>query len=78
VARITAIWEYQQTFHQVFGQPPNGADLVRAITSHERTQVSFGSPFDHFIAGDRSAIDDSAKRGWSFSTPRVAAINATV
>src|SRR5439155_18328694 len=28
------------------------------------TQLSFDSPFDHFIAGDKNAIDDSAKRGW--------------
>jgi len=26
--------------------------------------VSFDSPFDHFIAGEKNAIDDSAKRGW--------------
>jgi cytochrome c peroxidase len=64
VARITAVKEYQQTFQEVFGRPPNGADLVRAIASYERTQVSFDSPFDHFIAGDQNAIDDSAKRGW--------------
>jgi len=64
VAGIAAIEEYQQAFHQVFGHTPNGADLVRAIASYERTQVSFDSPFDHFIAGDRNAIDDSAKRGW--------------
>jgi cytochrome c peroxidase len=37
---------------------------VRAIASYERTQVSFDSPFDHFIAGDNSAISESAKRGW--------------
>jgi cytochrome c peroxidase len=41
--------------------------LVRAIVSYERTQVSFDSPFDYFIAGDRNAIDDSAKRGWELS-----------
>jgi cytochrome c peroxidase len=64
VARIAAIEEYQQTFREVFGRSPNGPDLVRAIASYERTQVSFDSPFDHFIAGDRNAIDDSAKRGW--------------
>ena len=64
VARITAVKEYQQTFQEVFGRPPNSADLVRAIASYERTQGSFDSPFDHFIAGDQNAIDDSAKRGW--------------
>src|SRR5437588_3582286 len=37
---------------------------MRTIASYERTQLSFDSPFDHFIAGDKNAIDDSAKRGW--------------
>ncbi len=64
VAQIAGIEEYQQAFQRVFGRPPNGPDLLRAIASYERTQVSFDSPFDHFIAGDKNAIDDSAKRGW--------------
>ena len=64
VAQIAAVEEYQQAFRVVFARPPNGADLVRAIASYERTQLSFDSPFDHFIAGDKNAIDDSAKRGW--------------
>ena len=64
VAKIAAIPEYQQAFRSVFGRPPAGPDLVRAIASYERTQFSFDSPFDRFIAGDRNAISDSAKRGW--------------
>jgi cytochrome c peroxidase len=64
VAQIASVEEYQQAFQRVFGRPPNGPDLVRAIASYERTQLSFDSPFDHFIAGDNNAIDASAKRGW--------------
>jgi len=64
VAQIAAIEEYQQAFRVVFGRSPNGPDLLRAIASYERTQLSFDSPFDHFIAGEKNAIDDSAKRGW--------------
>jgi len=64
VAQIAAIAEYQQAFQRVFGRPLNGADLVRAIASYERTQLSFDSPFDHFIAGDKNSVDESAKRGW--------------
>ncbi len=64
VAQIASVKEYQQAFQRVFGRPPNGPDLLRAIASYERTQVSFDSPFDHFIAGDTNAIDASAKRGW--------------
>ena len=64
VAWIATIEEYQQAFRVVFGGSPNGPDLVRAIASYERTQVAFDAPFDHFIAGDSNAINDSAKRGW--------------
>ena len=70
VARIAAIAEYRRAFRGVFGRPPNGPDLARAIASYERTQVSFDSPFDHFIAGDQNAIDDSAKRGWELFNTR--------
>jgi cytochrome c peroxidase len=38
--------------------------LARAIASYERTQFSFDSPFDHFMAGDANPIADSARRGW--------------
>jgi cytochrome c peroxidase len=64
VARVAAVPEYRDRFRRVFGRPANGADLVRALASYERSQLSFDSPFDHFIAGDSNAIDASAKRGW--------------
>jgi cytochrome c peroxidase len=70
VAQITALPGYQQAFRSVFGRPPSGPDLVRAIASYERTQFSFDSPFDHFIAGDRNAISESAKRGWELFNTR--------
>src|SRR5438552_2068606 len=64
VVKIAGIKEYKQAFQKVFGRPVSGPDLVRAIASYERTLVSFDSPFDRFIAGDKNAIDDPAKRGW--------------
>src|SRR5713101_1386340 len=70
VAQIGAIPEYRQAFQHVFGRPPNGPDLLRAIASYERTLVSFDSPFDHFIAGDKNAIDASARRGWELFNTR--------
>jgi len=70
VAKIAAISDYDRRFRSVFGHPPNGTDLVRAIASYERMQVSFDSPFDHFIAGDKNAIDESAKRGWELFNTR--------
>jgi cytochrome c peroxidase len=64
-ARIAAIPEYSKAFQTVFGGPPNATNLLRAIASYERTQVSFDSPFDRFTAGDADAIAASAKRGWA-------------
>lgn len=70
VAKIAAIEEYQQDFRNVFGRAPNSPDLLRAIASYERTQLSFDAPFDHFIAGDRNAIDAAARRGWDLFNTR--------
>src|SRR3989449_364466 len=70
VARIAAIPEYQDAFREVFGGLPNARDLLRAIASYERTQLSFDSPFDRFIAGDSTAIDNAAKRGWELFNTR--------
>src|SRR2546428_46022 len=68
--QVAALPEYQQAFRSVFGRPPSGPDLLRAIASYERTQFSFDSPFDHFIAGDKNAISESAKRGWELFNTR--------
>jgi cytochrome c peroxidase len=63
VAAVAGVDEYRQDFRHVFGRPPNGQDLLRAIASYERSLVSFDSPFDHFVAGDKNAIGGDARRG---------------
>lgn len=65
VARVARIPEYRASFIRVFARPPNPTDLVRAIASYERSQTSFDSPFDRYMAGDSNAISASAKRGWA-------------
>ena len=63
VSRIAADQDYQSRFMHAFGHGVNEQDMLSAIAAYERTLVSFDSPYDHFIAGDASAISDSAKRG---------------
>ncbi len=70
VASIAAVPEYRQAFQNVFGHPPSGPDLLRAIAAYERTLTSFNSPFDRFMAGDKNAIDAAAKRGWALFNRR--------
>jgi cytochrome c peroxidase len=70
VAGIANLPEYRDAFQAAFGRPPNAADLVRAIASYERTLYSFDSPFDRFTAGDQTAVDDHARRGWEIFNTR--------
>lgn len=64
VARIAGGTDYQKQFNQAFGRGVNEQDMLSAIAAYERTLVSFDSPFDRFIARDKNAISDTAKRGW--------------
>jgi cytochrome c peroxidase len=63
-SKIASDKDYQQQFMVAFGRGVNEQDMLRAIATYERTLVSFDSPFDHFIAGDKDAISDAAKSGW--------------
>jgi cytochrome c peroxidase len=64
VSRIADDRDYQNQFLQAFARAVNQQDMLSAIAAYERTLASFDSPFDHFIAGDKDAIGEPAKRGW--------------
>ena len=64
VAKIKAMPRYREAFERVFGREVNFDDIARALASYERTQISFDSPFDRYMADQSDAIDESAKRGW--------------
>lgn len=63
-SRIAGDRDYQRGFMRAYRHAPNAQDLVNAIAAYERTLMSFDSPFDRFIAGDKKAIGLSAQRGW--------------
>ena len=65
IERLRSIPEYTSAFRAVFAGEPNVEYLARAIASYERTLVAADSDFDRFIAGDQSAITDSARRGFT-------------
>lgn len=65
VKRISAIPEYADQFQRVFGTAVTIADLAKAIAAYERTLVSGNSPFDRFLAGDRTALNETAQRGFN-------------
>jgi cytochrome c peroxidase len=65
VAKVKGLSEYAPLFAAAFGSQGITIDTIaKAIASFERTQLSGNSPFDRFMAGDKKAISESAKRGW--------------
>ncbi len=65
VTVVRGIPEYRQAFPKVFGREATIDDIVAAIATFERTAVSGDSAFDRFQAGDKSALSESAQRGWA-------------
>lgn len=63
--RLNSMPEYATEFRLVFGSGLSPENLARAIASYERTLVAADSDFDRFMAGDQTAISDSAKRGFA-------------
>ena len=63
VRRLAAIPGYAEQFQTVFGRAVNVDSLSKAIAAYERTLVSANAPYDRFLAGDRTALSDSAQRG---------------
>jgi cytochrome c peroxidase len=65
VARVSAVPAYRHAFKAAFGTDEiTFARIALAIATFERTEVSNKSPFDRWIDGDETAINDAAKRGF--------------
>jgi cytochrome c peroxidase len=63
--RIRAIPEYTERFKKVLPTRPLNIDaIVKAIAEYEKTFEPGPAPFDAWIAGNESAISESAKRGF--------------
>lgn len=73
--RIGSLNDYRHQFSHVFGSNVVSiANISAAISTFIRGIVSNKSPFDRWIAGDRSALSDSAKRGFRLFTGKARCI----
>lgn len=65
VKAVRSVPDYPPQFQKAFGSPDVTIErIVQAIAAFERTLAPFASPFDRFLAGEKDAISDSAKRGF--------------
>lgn len=63
VKKLSKVKGYQTRFQAVFGHGPSADGIAQAIAAFERTLISTNSPFDRYIAGDKSAMSEAAQRG---------------
>jgi cytochrome c peroxidase len=63
VVRLSADASYSAAFRAAFGRPASTEDLGRALASFVRVVRSENSPYDRFVAGDKTALTDEQQRG---------------
>jgi cytochrome c peroxidase len=63
-ARLAFIPEYVKRFNQVFGDDwPKVNNVWKAMAAFERTLIHNETPFDKYMRGDKSALDEQQVRG---------------
>ena len=63
VEHLGSIPAYQQQFRKIFGHDLEPIGVAKAIAAYVRTIISGNSPYDRFVAGDKSALSTEAQRG---------------
>ena len=65
VARLKQMPEYTKAFASAFGSDDavTADNAVKAIAAYERTLITPNSPFDRYVSGDKSALNDQQVRG---------------
>lgn len=63
VERLRGHDEYPTLFQAAFGRAITTDDLGRALASYVRTILTGGSPFDHYMNGERDALSKQARDG---------------
>jgi cytochrome c peroxidase len=65
VAKLNALEGYKAQFQKVFSGDATPDNVVKAIAAFERTIISGNTAWDRWKAGDNTAINQSAWRGWN-------------
>ena len=64
-AKLNALQGYRGQFLKVFGSEATPDSIVKAIAAFERTIISGNTAWDRAKAGEQSALNESANRGWN-------------
>lgn len=62
--KLKADDQMNKEFHAIYNDAPAKEHVQDAIATFERSLVTVNSPFDKYLKGDESAIDDEQKKGY--------------
>src|SRR5215510_2549741 len=63
--KINALHDYKTQFQKVFQSDATPENMMKAIAAYERTIIGGNTAWDRYKAGDKSALSQSAERGWN-------------
>lgn len=63
--KLNGLQGYRTQFQKVFGAEATPDNIVKAIAAFERTIISGDTAWDRYRAGNQSALNASATRGWN-------------
>lgn len=61
--RLKQIPRYVELFKKVYGEAPSYEKALSAIAAYERTVISDDAPFDRYMRGDKTALNEQQLRG---------------
>jgi len=67
VEKLEGLPEYKKSFETVFNSSPSITidNIAKAIASYERTLITPNSPYDRFVRGESTALNEQQLRGMS-------------
>jgi len=57
---------YTDKFYEIYRSPPTEKAVKDSIATYERSLITPNAPFDQYLRGDKSAITDLQKQGYSY------------
>lgn len=70
LATLSADETYRTSFEALYSDGVQRENILDAIATFERTLITVDSPFDRFLQGDRTALSESATRGYQLFKDR--------
>ncbi len=71
IQKLKAIPEYQKSAKEIFNRDFDAYVLTRSLSAFQRSLLSYATPYDAFMSGNKKAMTPSAERGWQIFSEKL-------